>query len=104
MNILKDESGLGRVVKVVCTPCEVQGSISAAKFLVLLEGGRGKLKDLGREDWSNVRMEGWMIGWRMDGWMDGVIENWRDRWRDGWTEGWMEGWNGDLLGVSSLDC
>ena len=52
------------------TPWEVQGSIFAAFFLVLPEGGRGEWKDLGREDWSNVRMEGWMMGWRKDGWME----------------------------------
>ena len=79
MKISQDESGLGRVVKVVCTPCEVQGSISAAKFLVLLEGGRGEWKDLGREDWSNVGMEGWRDG----GWDGG--------WIDGWSNGGLEG-------------
>ena len=56
-------------------------------FLVLLEGRRGEWKDLGREDWSNVVMEGWMMGWRMDGWKIGGI--------DGGMDGWMEcgfGW------------
>ena len=55
------------------------------RFIVLLEGRRGEWKDLGREDWSNVVMEEWMMGWRMDGWrMDG--------WRIGGIYGGMDGW------------